>query len=104
MILVWKRCLIIFLIFLCGCVKDTKLDEDVTINYPVTGISKVDSEISSYVNRIYSDFTHNKKENDKIFEQLHEKNDENDRLNQEMSYLNNTLKNLKKNNDSLNKR
>ena len=65
-VLVWKRCLIIFLIFLCGCVKDTKLDENVTINYPVTGINKVDSEISSYVNRTYSDFVRNNKKNDKL--------------------------------------
>jgi len=39
---------------------------------------------------------------EKIYEQLHQTSDENNRLNQEMKILNNSMLNLKKNNDALN--
>lgn len=62
----WKNFFVIFLFFLCGCVKNGSVYDNATINYPVTGINKVDSEISSYVNNVYSEFVRNKKKSDKL--------------------------------------
>ena len=62
----WKKFFVIFLFFLCGCVKNSSVYDNATINYPVTGINKVDSEISSYVNNVYSEFVRNKKKGDKL--------------------------------------
>ena len=75
-------------------------DLNLTINKKISENSELLGKIDE-LNKILEE---NKKENDKIFEQLNEKNDENNRLNQEMSILSNTLKNLKMNNDSLNER
>ena len=58
-----KKIVLMFLmlVFLWGCankeiVSTVNEDEYVSINYPVTGINILDNEISSYVNKTYSEF------------------------------------------------
>ena len=58
---------VLVLVFLCGCankeiVSTVNEDEYVSINYPVTGINILDNEISSYVNKTYSEFKENYKD------------------------------------------
>ena len=79
---------------------NTTNDLNMTINQKINE----NNELISKIDELNKILENNKKENDKIFEQLHEKNDENNRLNQEINILNNSLKNLKSNNDLLNER
>ncbi len=68
----YKKILIIFLIFLIsGCSKEKpktktviEYDDDVkiAINYPITNIRKVDNYISNYIDNVYNEFKNNNDE------------------------------------------
>lgn len=66
-----KKILCFLILILCGCnnffiISKSEVTENikVTINYPNTGIYKLDKQISKYVNKIYKDFK-NKYKNSK---------------------------------------
>ena len=62
-----RKILIIFLLALCGCANDQIFNSsNVSINYPVTRVNSLDNEISSFINKIYSNFKSNRKTNDKL--------------------------------------
>lgn len=63
----WKKSLVFLILIFCGCQNvNIKNSENVSINYPVTGLSVLDNEISSYINRIYGKFTREKDSNSKL--------------------------------------
>ena len=63
----WKKALIILVLVLCGCSNvNIKNSKNVSINYPVTGVSVLDNEISSYINKVYNGFIKNRRNNSKL--------------------------------------
>lgn len=63
----WKKALTVLILVICGCNNvNVKNNENVSINYPVTGVSVLDNEISSYINKVYSSFLKERNNNSKL--------------------------------------